>query len=261
MKRFIKRSLALPFSLRRIKNSFKEIEVETISFCNRKCSYCPNVTVDRFDTSGSVLMKDDVLDEIFKQLRSIKFKGIFSPHMYGEPLLDPRIVDIISRISSIGAIPKIVTNGDYLTIDLLDKLIVSGLKILYISKHSPILSSKARETIKYITNNKFNLNFKVLDFYTDFNKDRNMFGNRGGNLDIEIKKKPPIMCGYVLYPVIDVNGSMVLCCQDFNSDYQLGNISERHIIDIWNDPMNIAIRRNIFLGKFDLSICKQCLMD
>ena len=54
------------------------------------------------------------------------------------------------------------------------------------------------------------------------------------------------MCGYVLYPVIDVNGSMVLCCQDFNSDYQLGNISERHIIDIWNDPMNIAIRRNIF---------------
>ena len=34
----------------------------------------------------------------------------------------------------------------------------------------------------------------------------------GGNLDIEIKK-PPIMCGYVLYPVIDVNGSMVLCCK------------------------------------------------
>ena len=77
MKRFIKRSLALPFHYARIKNSFKEIEVETISFCNRKCSYCPNVTVDRFDTSGSVLMKEDVLDKIFEQLRSIKFNGIF----------------------------------------------------------------------------------------------------------------------------------------------------------------------------------------
>tara|TARA_A100001388_G_C28761978_1_gene498350 strand:+ start:472 stop:1257 length:786 start_codon:yes stop_codon:yes gene_type:complete len=261
MRRFIKRSLALPFSLRRIKKNFKEIEVETISFCNRKCSYCPNVTVDRFDINSSVLMKDELLEKIFVQLKSINFKGIFSPHMYGEPLLDPRIVNIIGNISKIGAIPKIVTNGDYLTIELLDKLIDAGLKILYISKHSYILSSRARETIEYITRNKLDLNLKVLDFYTDFKKDKEMFGNRGGNLDIQIKKKPPIMCGYVLYPVIDVNGSMVLCCQDFNSDYQLGNISERHIIDIWNDPMNIAMRRNIFLGKFDLSICKQCLMD
>ena len=42
----IKRALALPYSLSRIKNSFNEIEVETISFCNRKCSYCPNVSLD-----------------------------------------------------------------------------------------------------------------------------------------------------------------------------------------------------------------------
>ena len=33
------------------------------------------------------------------------------------------------------------------------------------------------------------------------------------------------------------------------------------LIKDFNDPMNVSIRRNVFLGKFDLSICKQCLMD
>jgi len=262
MKRIIKRALALPYSFKRVKNKFKEIEVETISFCNRKCSYCPNVSLDRFNSEGSVLMDNNLLDEIFEQLNSIKFKGIFSPHMYGEPLLDPRIVNIISRISGLGAIPKIVTNGDYLKVNILEELLEAGLKVLFISKHSAELSSVALESIEYLrSKNNINLELQVLDFYKDFNSDMNMIGNRGGNLNIEIKKKPPIMCPYVLYPVIDVNGSLVVCCQDFNSDYQLGNISERHIIDIWNDPMNVSIRRNIFVGKFDLSICKQCLME
>ena len=80
----------------------------------------------------------------------IKFKGIFSPHMYGEPLLDPRIVNIVEKIKKLGAKSKIVTNGDYLTINLLDKLLDAGLKILYISKHSPKLSSVARKSIEYL---------------------------------------------------------------------------------------------------------------
>tara|TARA_Y100001970_G_C14256939_1_gene876245 strand:- start:1166 stop:1954 length:789 start_codon:yes stop_codon:yes gene_type:complete len=262
MKRLLKRALAFPTSFRRIKESFNEIEVETISFCNRKCSYCPNISFDRVESSGSVLMDDSVLDTIFVQLESIGFKGIFSPHMYGEPLLDPRIVDIVKRISDLGAIPKIVTNGDYLTPNLLQELLASGLKILYISKHSPRLSSSAMNTLKYIEeNHNPQLSFQVLDFYSDFKSERNMVGNRGGNLDIETTKKPPIMCPYVLYPVIDVNGVIVLCCQDFNSDYQLGKVTDRHIYEIWNDPMNVAMRRNVFKGKFDLSICQHCLMD
>ena len=262
MKRIIKKVLAFPYSLKRIRNSFNEIEVETISFCNRKCSYCPNISVDRFNSSDSVLMDDNLLDEIFNQLGQIRFRGIFSPHMYGEPLLDPRIVNIVSNISKLNAKPKIVTNGDYLTIKLLDELIDAGLSILYISKHSPKLSSVARESIDYLnTKQNRGIEIKVLDFYSDFKNERNMLGNRGGNLDIKTKKKPPIMCPYVLYPVIDVNGCLVLCCQDFNSDYQLGNVFERHISEIWNDPMNVAIMKNIFLSKFDLAICKNCLMD
>ena len=61
MNRIIKRALAFPYSFRRIKCDFNEIEVETISFCNRKCSYCPNVEVDRFNLEGSVLMDDNLL--------------------------------------------------------------------------------------------------------------------------------------------------------------------------------------------------------
>ena len=111
--------------------------------------------------------------------------------MYGEPLLDPRIVNIVERIKKLGAKSKIVTNGDYLTINLLEQLLEAGLKILYISKHSPKLSSVAMNSIEFLQNKtNLNLEFQVLDFYTDFNSDRKMVGNRGGNLDIETKKSP-----------------------------------------------------------------------
>ena len=41
----------------------------------------------------------------------------------------------------------------------------------------------------------------------------------------------------------------------------IGSNFAHYISDIWNDPMNVAIRKNIFLSKFDLEICKNCLMD
>ena len=61
---------------------------------------------------------------------------------------------------------------------------------MYISKHSPKLSSAAIKSIEYLKSKpNLNLEFQILDFYTDFNTDRTMVGNRGGNLDIETKKK------------------------------------------------------------------------
>ena len=206
----------------------------------------------------------NLLDEIFNQLGDMKFRGIFSPHMYGEPLLDPRIVNIISSISKINAKPKIVTNGDYLNLDTYKLLLKLGVKIINISKHSKDLSDGCNELLEAIKNKEnsdFKVTPKVFDFWKDFKEDSDYLFNRGGDITIKEAKWNPIKCVYASYPVINVYGDLILCCQDYHSDYVMGNIMENTIYEIWQSPENQLMRERIMRSYFDNEICKNCLFS
>ena len=274
----------LPFFGRR----FHHIEVETISLCNRKCSYCPNVSFSRSHGNDSVLMDDSVLNKVFDDLASCNFTGTFSPHLYGEPLLDPRLPEIINRASSINTKPKLYTNGDYLTPVLIESLISNGLKILFISQHSKSLSKGLKDTLSYlfkidplIAHNKFETNLlscykggliingllvKVVDFFSMSlsssleGSQGDKLGNRGGFFNWDQPIKPPVACKYITFPVIDVSGRLPLCSTDYASEYLQGNIITSSIYDIWTDPNNIRLRKRIFRSQMDLEICKTCTM-
>lgn len=263
--------------------NFMHVEVETSSYCNRKCSYCPNVSYDKLSEAGSFLMDINILSKIFSDLRAMSFSGTFSPHMYGEPLLEPRIISIIKEAYAVGARPKIYTNADYLTADLLDELVRNGLDTLFISKHSSSLSRGAKEALRFLFDqvNEFKgrnvmdvcreindqplfingLTFRIRDYYSDFREHQNFLHNRGGSLDINLSKEAgPIACQYIRYPVIDVQGNVVLCCNDYHGKHILGNVMERSLLDIWHDPSNITLRKRIYHGKLDLKICQECVL-
>ena len=88
-----------------------------------------------------------------------------------------------------------------------------------------------------------------------------MLHNRGGELDLELNKKArPIGCNYVLHPVIDVEGNIVLCCNDYKGKHIMGNVMERHLYDIWKDPNNVWLRNKIYRGSLDLKICQECVL-
>ena len=89
-----------------------------------------------------------------------------------------------------------------------------------------------------------------------------MINTRGGEVVVKrpAEKKQPVNCVYATYPVINVFGDLVLCCQDYKSNYVFGNIAERHLRDLWFDPNNIELRRRIFQSHFDLEICQKCYM-
>ena len=89
-----------------------------------------------------------------------------------------------------------------------------------------------------------------------------MFTNRGGSIDLKenIKKTPPVNCSYATYPVINVYGDLILCCQDFHNNYIFGNIMENHLGDIWFSKKNIELRKRIYDYKLDLKICQECQM-
>ena len=72
-----------------------------------------------------------------------------------------------------------------------------------------------------------------------------MFANRGGSIEIEKKKKPPVNCSYATYPVINSLGDLIICCQDFHNNYVFGNIMQKSLKDIWFDEKNIKLRKNL----------------
>lgn len=54
------------------------------------------------------------------------------------------------------------------------------------------------------------------------------------------------------------NGYVTPCCLRPNPDmYNLGNLMERTVVDIWNDPKYLALRKSLSIEK-PLSVCKDC---
>lgn len=248
------------------KKPFESIEFETTAHCNRSCSYCPVSMYPRNGDLDGTYMKPEVFQKLLQDLKEMKFEGEIAPHMYGEPLTDPRIVSWVKEIRTElpNAKIKLVTNGDYLTEEIYFDLIDAGLDYFNLSKHGAQLSDSSVALLQKLTPEEKKKRFNILDFYEDFKNDQTMFNTRGGEVQLtdkaKSKKRNPIMCSYVVYPVLNTFGDVVLCCNDYNSEHKFGNIMKRSLKEIWEDPKNIEIRRRIYKGYFDYQLCKNCYM-
>lgn len=260
-KRIIKKTLAQVGVFDPFREVFKEIEFETTTYCNRKCSYCPNSKYERIGSENGRYMKEDVFEKLLRDLSDIGFQGLIAPHLYGEPLTDPRLVSWISKIHKIlpKSIIKVVTNGDLLDEKIYDDLTNAGVDYFYVSKHSPNLPQNVAYLLNTLTEENRLKRFKIIDFYEDFKNKQTMLNTRGGEIKLNKKKlSHPICCEYVSYPVINTFGDLILCCNDFHGHYVFGNIMRRHLLEIWQDTNNIKLRKRIYKGHFDLPICQNC---
>lgn len=116
--------------------SVERIEVETHSYCNRRCDYCPNAVGDRL--GENVRIPDDIWSTILANLTEIDYKERFVFTSYNEPLADRAIVQRIREVRR--ALPlartMIYTNGDYLDSNYLAELADAGVHYLHISIHA-----------------------------------------------------------------------------------------------------------------------------
>ena len=55
VKNIIKKTLSNTNIINPFNDIFKEIEFETLAYCNRKCFYCPNVDFERLGDEASFL--------------------------------------------------------------------------------------------------------------------------------------------------------------------------------------------------------------
>lgn len=122
------------------KRYVSRITLETSSYCNRVCVFCPNKTgIRRKKEQLDEVLQPDLLGSVLKSLKSIEYdKGIIL-HLYNEPMADPDLPSKVARIAQ--SVPNATiwtnTNGDYLTRESLFELMRAGMKKLEISLYGP----------------------------------------------------------------------------------------------------------------------------
>lgn len=230
---------------------FASVEIETTSICNRKCSYCPNSNTKR----PAVNMKEELYYKIVDELADIGFSGRFSPHLYGEPLVDKRIVRFVAyaRNKLPNAFIKLFTNGDKLTYEVFNELIEAGVDIVRIAQHDESPSLTLSDTLKKIDDR---IKKDHIEYVKYFNNDEDLM-NRGGLIEVKHDTEMKY-CNYVSGITIDYAGNMLLCCQDFLSRYRFGNLEEESINGVWNSKNYKLLRDKIKCGIWPLDICKIC---
>ena len=126
-------ALALEEKKRIFKAAVRLVEFEPHAFCNRKCAFCPNLFLNR--TEDRTAFDFDCFKSVLLDLKEIGYDKNIRFARYSEPLASEKIVDFVALTRE--ELPKarieIISNGDYLTRKLLDRLAVAGLDLLHLS--------------------------------------------------------------------------------------------------------------------------------
>jgi Radical SAM superfamily len=128
-------------SRRRARGLFRRhvelIEIETTSYCNRTCSFCPNSLIDR--RSDKLYMPDDTWDAIVGGLREVNYARTLVWSRYSEPLSERRILQRIREVRAAAPRARICvnSNGDYLDAEYVRELHDACLDRLWVDIYIP----------------------------------------------------------------------------------------------------------------------------
>ena len=261
------------------------IEIETFSFCNRQCWFCPNHIVDRH--SKNEYMDEAVYLKILSELREIHYTSKIAFSRYNEPFADRIILTRIRQAREY--CPKAYlhsnTNGDYLSREYLDEIAHAGLDELevqcYFGENENFSFTRYLERLEslaeklcirnyHIVEKKENDRFRaVLDYdglrLTFFSLNMKEYANnRGETLEhtrVYQRKENCLVPFRKLY--VDYNGSYVMCCNvrsdiKKHHDFVLGDAKKDSVFDVFCGEKMITIRKMVGSVCNLTAPCKSC---
>lgn len=262
------------------------VEMETHSYCNRRCSYCPNVIGDRI--GANLRMAPAIWEKIIGGLEEINYAEYLVLNYYNEPLADRDILDRIREARR--RLPKarimIYSNGDYLDRNYIDELADAGLDYLHISIHlkrgeqysdlyvvnrineisvrmgisARITTLRSKEfAIAVAPHQKMEIEVRGINFQTHGT-------DRGGLIDdIHTASKRSAPCSFPFqHFVVSYNGLVAPCCH-IRSDrpeherYIYGDLADYgSIFEIFTNAAAVAWRKEVGGLQEKRSPCDTC---
>lgn len=263
-------------------NTLEHVQIQTASWCNRECVFCPSGTFDIPKT----FMTNEVLDRIATELRRLNFRGRFSPYLMNEPLLDKHLTERIGRIRDMlnEATFFISTNGDALSVDLALRLFDAGLDRMLVNLYdvNGVTRQRTEATVEAIVNARPDvqllrdtsfpelvddpaLSCKKLIAVTDASEWKvSDLTNRAGNVKNAVIPAEPLRAScyrpfrqlYIRY-----TGDVVLCCCDWRGEVVFGNIMNEDLDAILLGEVASTYRAHLAKHNRNLPLCRSCDFD
>jgi len=271
------------------------LDIESTNACNLKCAMCPH-GLDSFE------MKKGFFDyEVYQKLvPEFAREGLCSLKlsMRGEPLLHPRLADMVRLAKDAGVVETMInTNGLLLDEGKIRDLYKAGLDYLIIS-----IDGATAETYNGIRRggdfNRLVSNIEAavairdemrlkkplirlqyvlmpeneheVDTYLGMWQDKvdimtvNRYSDRGAG---DKKRFPysPIGRSNCYHPwrrlSVNWNGDAKMCCGDWEDRCVLGNVKETSISDIWHGDIFNRYRKLLKREELDkIACCKECFV-
>ena len=235
------------------------IELSLIDVCNRSCSFCPK-SDEKVAPDTYQKMSKKLIDKMHDDLKKINYRGFLTLCGYGEPLLHKEIEYICKKLSKVSSL-EIVTNGDPLNYKVIQKLYNANLSRLLISMYDG-----PEQVIKFKTMIKKSgvpEDFVILRdrWYTETENFGVKLTNRAGTISTgnQIGNDVHTVCYYPSYQfLIDWNGDIFLCPQDWQRRQAMGNMMQESLFEIWMSKIMKKYRVDLLNGKRVNNPCKSC---
>lgn len=232
-------------------STLRVVEINPLDICNRSCSFCPQSSDHFLPKRGRVSLK--IIEKIANDLEEICFDGRVTFTGFGEPLLYKDLIAAISilksKITRVQWI-EVVTNGDYLTRERVLALDNAGCTNVTVSMYDGDLS---HVFLPMFQNTDIDVTLKhSYNGFLEVNRNEMLV-----RTDILTKNDPCYLPFYKM--VIDMDGNVILCSNDWSRSVDLGNIVDQSISSIWLDQKYVDYRKKLIDGnRKDCKPCSKC---
>ena len=272
------------------KSQLRDVELETHAYCNRKCTFCPNASINRTDKAQ--VLPEDVFKRLIDELSGIDYSGAIKFHRFNEPLGLDIIFDRVmyARKKLPGALLGFHSNGDYLTPGILKRFEEIGMDFLHVSLYIDfniprsmmrrqahgycrIFLEKRGLPGKPMSSNdnlaKYSIPMQRMEAHVFVPDIKGCGGNdRGGYLkDLQQNKMRTSPCRSPFRGLyIDWTGDVLPCCNlrgDVESQkaYVMGNLKDSSLQEIFLSDASNRIRRMLVDYSEKTDACSYCGYD
>jgi len=233
------------------------IELNLTELCNRKCVFCPRVDVY---PNQPLHMSLDLAGKIAEDLRSIDYRGTVTLCGYGEPMLHPKLPELVGLFEGIRV--EIVTNGDFLNVECIEQLSRAGVNYFIISMYD---GPEQIQKFEAVFIGAGCTDFLLRDrWHTEADHYGLKLTNRAGSVEVG-PQEPVDLDRACLYPsyqmMVDWNGDVLLCPQDWSKLHRHGSLAFQSVMEVWTSKALHKRRMQLIDGRRCSAPCKDCNVD
>lgn len=265
------------------------ISVETFAKCDAKCNFCPYVDIERIGTR----MSDELINKIVSDVSDLdqSIPLFITIARINEPFLDKRIFDIARAFHKAAPHAQFIyfSNASPLTPAMMDKF--DALPNTYclslslndyrknhyerimqlpferaLKRFDMIHERKARGQMPYWTrvtkvadNDESDGDFVafVQERWPLFDVSVYRRATWSGAVQTQSSIVPEVGCHQWFTVGFYADGTDPFCVMDSDGKFRHGDISQQHLLEIYNHPFRLNLRQNV-INRKKVNYCKSC---